>query len=114
MAMPIILHPRKATLANLGNALDPLRNRGSGGTMLYSGHGISHGPDPIADFGLCLDGEDKLTARDVIDRASNTEKPALPARVVLEQPARRLASPEKHTSGRQSLPPRCSLVPRSS
>lgn len=79
----IILQSRQATLANLRGALDELRNRGSGGTMVYSGHGISHGPDPMADFGLALDGEDKLTARDVIDRASNAEKPALPARVVL-------------------------------
>ena len=79
----IILQSRQATLANLRDALDQLRNRGSGGTMVYSGHGISHGPDPIADFGLALDGKDKLTARDVIDRASNAEKPALPARVVL-------------------------------
>jgi hypothetical protein len=79
----IILQSRQATLANLRDALDQLRNRGPRGTMLYSGHGISHGPDPVADFGLALNGEDKLTARDVIDRASNTEKPALPARVVL-------------------------------
>ena len=79
----IILQSRQATLANLRDALDQLRNRGSRGTMVYSGHGISHGPDPMADFGLALDGEDKLTARDVIDRASNAEKPALPARVVL-------------------------------
>jgi hypothetical protein len=74
---------RRATRANLRDALDQLRHRGSGGTMVYSGHGISHGPDPIVDFGLALDGEDKLTARDVIDRASDAEKPALPARVVL-------------------------------
>ncbi len=72
-----------ATRANLRDALDQLRHRGSGGTMVYSGHGISRGPDPIADFGLALDGEDKLTARDVIDRASDAEKPALPARVLL-------------------------------
>ena len=55
----IILQSRQATLANLRDALDQLRNRGSGGTMVYSGHGISHGPDPIADFGLALDGKDK-------------------------------------------------------
>ena len=79
----ITLQSPRATLANLTDALDQLRNRGSAGTMVYSGHGRSHGPDPIGDFGLALDGEDKLTARDVIDRASNAEKPALPTRVIL-------------------------------
>jgi hypothetical protein len=74
---------RPATRANLKGALDRLRHRGSGGTMVYSGHGISDGRDPIEDFGLALDGKDKLTARDVIDWASNAEEPALPARLVL-------------------------------
>ncbi len=83
LSTPPSLPLRRATRANLRAALDQLRHRGSGGTMVYSGHGISHGPDPIADFGLALDGEDKLAARDVIDRASDAETPGLPARVVL-------------------------------
>jgi hypothetical protein len=57
--------------------------------MVYSGHGIATGRDPIADFGLALEGndvlddEDKLTALDVIKWAWNAEKPILPSRVVL-------------------------------
>jgi hypothetical protein len=73
----------RATLANLKGALDQLRHRESGGTMVYSGHGVKRGADPMADFGLALDDQDKLTARDVIDRAADAEKPTLPARVVL-------------------------------
>jgi hypothetical protein len=76
------LGSRPATLTGLKEALDELRHRGPGGTLVYSGHGISAGRDP-ADYGLRLDGKDKYTARDVIDWASNAEEPVLPARVVL-------------------------------
>ena len=74
---------RHPTRRAVRHALDDLQALQSGGTMVYSGHGVSDGRDPVEDFGLALDYPEKLTARDLIDWASHSKAPVLPARVIL-------------------------------
>ena len=74
---------REVNLANFQGALNELRHRLPGGTMVYSGHGIIDGRDPAEDFGLALEGQEKLTARNVIEWAGDAEGPTFPARVIL-------------------------------
>jgi hypothetical protein len=75
-----VRHPTRNALRA---ALDELQALQFGGTMVYSGHGVSDGRDPVEDFGLELDYPDKLTARDLIEWASHSKAPVLPARVIL-------------------------------
>jgi hypothetical protein len=74
---------RNPTRQAVRDALDELQASQLGGTMVYSGHGVSDGRDPVEDFGLKLDYPEKLTARDLIEWASHSKAPVLPARVIL-------------------------------
>ena len=69
--------------SDLRKAVDELRYRGSRGTLVYTGHGASDGHDPVEDFGLRLNREDKLVARDIVNWAADAEEPMIPARVLL-------------------------------
>jgi hypothetical protein len=69
--------------AELREAVDEIQYRGSRGTLVYSGHGVSDGRDAVEDFGLRLYGNEKLRARDIINWAKDAEEPMIPARVLL-------------------------------
>jgi hypothetical protein len=74
---------RQPTRQVVRAALDELQVLHCGGMMVYSGHGVSDGRDPVEDFGLALDYPEKLTARHLIDWASHDKASLLPARVIL-------------------------------
>ena len=69
--------------SDLRKAVDELRYRDSRGTLVYTGHGVSDGHDPVEDFGLRLNHGEKLVARDIVNWAADAEEPMIPARVLL-------------------------------